>query len=1001
MKHILTLTFVISLLLCNQGMAENSLALSSSGKVFYNVGEFPDSFQLWHLPGGNDRPWAQSNTVGNPSPSIIYSESGHNGSNDYSMGGVASSLIYQADVMFTNPSTAEGIYMHFRAVDTNNFYNAKYGPYYGGILTLDKNVGGIGTGIVSPLYGLPSSANTWYNLEVRAIGSSLQIYFDHTLKINATDNSLSSGLTGMSLGICCSNSNTWYVDNIKVFKSYQIAINNLQSGQRADLYDETGNLKTLDTVNAGQTNAILDVSSLSFPFTGYFKIYDVNGNLLLTSQTSTDIWGGDVYNFQSETSSTTRIAFASDRDGNWEIYTMNPDGSDIRRLTFNDSTDAVPNWSHDGTKIAFVSNRDGNNEIYTMSSDGTNQMRLTNNNASDNEPAWSPDDAKIVFVTDRTGNGEIFVMNADGTNPINLTNNPNPNESGPKWSPDGTKIAFSSWRGGDARIYIMNSDGSNPTLLSNTLTWCGSPTWSPDGSRIAYSAWNGIYVIDVDGSNNTLLLDGGNCCISPGVGSWSPDGMKMVLFTDLFHGNYEIYTIDSDGTNLVRLTNNSANDQSPSWSPVLNPTTNIDLIVGEQSVHPFDTILVPVNVEFPVNTSFSSSEINFGGYSEGLHFLYIVTDNSLIGNAGWSVSFNEVGNEILTASAGSQDISGSGVLFWLKFAVTGNICTFAPIEIRSATFNTGTTSVTTTNGGVNIKAIPHYGDVDENGSVQAYDASKILKHIVGLDTLECQGLANGEVSLDDNITSMDASLILRYIVHLIDSLPWQGNLFLASGNLQMQSATYYQVGDTVTISAALTAGVNILSYQGVLDYDRQKLKLISLNSTGVTVNDSFIANDILGNTKFAGASGNIHTSSGNFATLKFKVLQNFDSTIVSVNNFQWNQNAGIQNISTVISKSVGVNEQTNDTPKEFSLAQNYPNPFNPTTTINFAIPVSGFVSLKVFNLLGEEVATVVNEHLEIGTYNVDWNASNVPSGMYFYRLAAGEFTETKKLLLMK
>ena len=87
--------------------------------------------------------------------------------------------------------------------------------------------------------------------------------------------------------------------------------------------------------------------------------------------------------------------------------------------------------------------------------------------------------------------------------------------------------------------------------------------------------------------------------------------------------------------------------------------------------------------------------------------------------------------------------------------------------------------------------------------------------------------------------------------------------------------------------------------------------------------------------------------------------------------------------------------------KEFSLYQNYPNPFNPTTNIRFDLPKSGSVKLVVFDALGREVATLVNEKLAPGTYEVDWNASQYPSGVYFYKLIAGDYVETKKMLLVK
>jgi hypothetical protein len=272
--------------------SSSSITLSSSGKIFYNTGTFPDSFVL---DTDRSQPITQSDTVGNPSPSVSFSSL--NASNGYTMGSSISDLIFQTDVMFTNPSTAEGIYIGFRSGDPNNYYYVKYGPYYSGILGLGKTVGGVTSDLQgSPLYGLPSSANTWYKIEIRAIGSSLQVYFDNTLKLNASDTSITSGITSFTLGICCSASNTWYADNIKIFKSYQITVNSLQSGQKVELYDSSNNLKTSGTVASGQTSVSLNVSSLSFPFTGYFKVYSTSGTLLLTSQTYTDIWGGDVYN---------------------------------------------------------------------------------------------------------------------------------------------------------------------------------------------------------------------------------------------------------------------------------------------------------------------------------------------------------------------------------------------------------------------------------------------------------------------------------------------------------------------------------------------------------------------------------------------------------------------------------------------------------------------------------------------------------------------------------
>ncbi|HLL16540.1 MAG TPA: protein kinase, partial [Pyrinomonadaceae bacterium] len=116
-----------------------------------------------------------------------------------------------------------------------------------------------------------------------------------------------------------------------------------------------------------------------------------------------------------------RIAFASNRDGSTEIYTMRADGSDVRRLTFNTTEDDCPTWSHDGQKIAFQSRRDGQMEIYVMDADGSNQRNLTNAPGEDTRPAWSPDDRRIAYgsnTLDAPTNYDIYTMSADGSDKI-------------------------------------------------------------------------------------------------------------------------------------------------------------------------------------------------------------------------------------------------------------------------------------------------------------------------------------------------------------------------------------------------------------------------------------------------------------------------------------------------------------------------------------------------------------------------------------------------------
>jgi YD repeat-containing protein len=247
-------------------------------------------------------------------------------------------------------------------------------------------------------------------------------------------------------------------------------------------------------------------------------------------------------------------------------------------------------------KIAFTSNRDGSAQLYLMDTDGSNQIPLTSNSANDESPRWSPDNTRILFQSDRdnpsSGAAEIYVMNSDATSQTRLTNNTE-DDSFPVWSPIGNKIAFQSLRNDlYYQVYVMNSDGSNQINLSNGTTNDGLPSWSPDGAKIAFTSERdhpgtpSIYVMNADGSNQTRLTFS-TAGVRDEQPAWSPDGMKL-LFTSTrdsvmeswqetdeeggiiqrtaVRTNKEVYAMNSDGSNQIRLTNNLENDDSPTWS---------------------------------------------------------------------------------------------------------------------------------------------------------------------------------------------------------------------------------------------------------------------------------------------------------------------------------------------------------------------------------------------------------------------------------------------------
>lgn len=264
------------------------------------------------------------------------------------------------------------------------------------------------------------------------------------------------------------------------------------------------------------------------------------------------------------------IAFSSSRDGNREIYVMNPDGSNQTRLTNNAATDEFPAFSRDG-RIAFSSDRDGNTEIYVMNTNGTGQTRLTNNSAQDTVPAFSPDATKIVFASNSNGNHEVYVMNDDGSGQTNLSNN-SADDTFPTFNAAGSKIGFATDRTTpfvSYEIWVMDVDGNNQAPLITSHFDQQLPSYSPDGSKIGYTieGLTGIAIADADGSNELVIpID-----TLGGFSSFSPDSTRIAFQKiETGVGNYEIFVMNRDGTNRIRLTNNSAVHCCPSWGPADN-----------------------------------------------------------------------------------------------------------------------------------------------------------------------------------------------------------------------------------------------------------------------------------------------------------------------------------------------------------------------------------------------------------------------------------------------
>ncbi|MAS33630.1 MAG: hypothetical protein CL610_06475 [Anaerolineaceae bacterium] len=275
-----------------------------------------------------------------------------------------------------------------------------------------------------------------------------------------------------------------------------------------------------------------------------------------------------------------RIVFMSDRDGNREIYTMNPDGTDIQRLTNHEAQDLQPTWSPDKSQIAFISNRDGDFGIYIMRNDGSGVRRLVEGTGAYYEyPSWSPDGTQIAYSSDEAGSFDLYAVNINGGEPRRLTHSDEV-ETDPSWAPDGSQIVYLQTVEGAYQVFVVSAGGGNsqPVLEQGGTDDFFSPRWSPDGVSLAYAttvfdnagSFSEIYVRNLIEGTERLLISAEDSFIT-GI-SWSIDGRQLIYTARSAQGKWSIHMMDQDDGNTQVLTPSDINSETPDW--FVAPKTN-------------------------------------------------------------------------------------------------------------------------------------------------------------------------------------------------------------------------------------------------------------------------------------------------------------------------------------------------------------------------------------------------------------------------------------------
>lgn len=266
-----------------------------------------------------------------------------------------------------------------------------------------------------------------------------------------------------------------------------------------------------------------------------------------------------------------KIYFVSDRQGRGtkEIWVMDFDGSNQRRLTHFNSITTMPSISPDGRRLAFTTYAKGQPQIMMYSTETGRFIPFRNSAAPTNAQAsFTPDGRYVLYASSVSGYMQIYISELDGSNPRRLTTT-RAIEAEPKVNPKtGADIAFVSGRGGLQQIYRMNMDGADVERLTNGEGEASNPAWHPEGRHLAFAwtrgyapgNWN-LFLMDVASRETVQLTHGQGRNENP---AWAPDG-RHLAFCSNRTGSYQIFTMLADGTSVRQLTT-EGNNWMPVWS---------------------------------------------------------------------------------------------------------------------------------------------------------------------------------------------------------------------------------------------------------------------------------------------------------------------------------------------------------------------------------------------------------------------------------------------------
>ncbi|MFC1563512.1 kelch repeat-containing protein [candidate division KSB1 bacterium] len=553
----------------------------------------------------------------------------------------------------------------------------------------------------------------------------------------------------------------------------------------------------------------------------------------------------------------------------------------------------------------------------------------------------------------------------------------------------------------DVKLYAIG--GYDGTAVLNANEVYDPPPWkplnlqaTPDASTVTLT-WDANIEPDLDyyviyrdttdgftpGSANILES------VTNGIETYSDTDVQAL--TTYY---YKISAVDTVGQESRDFSNQAS---------VLTPNLAFSLASLDSTFTNGDTVIIDLTFFGNYNTSTVTS-FQFTMNFDSTQINGIGIDTVGFGSSAMIVS-NALPGQLKIAAAILDTLRGSNKVMQIILEVDDDAqLGTSTVSFSDAFFNEGIPVVDLTSTSISIR--PRYGDVSANSIVNSYDASLVLQNVVGIEEFSTGRQAKADVTYNGSVTALDAYYILLKSAGLISTFPVEDSLFSkisAADNPNINISILKQIatGGNITKFTFSTAEVNnISSFYTEFNYNKNNLKFKRILLSEEYSDYLNIVNIQNGNLKFAMTGYNPGKNSGELLTIEFENL--------TIGNTP--DNTDINNLIIQINEQYiqpdYLKSDISGLPDKFDLAQNYPNPFNPGTTIKYQLPERTPVLIVIYNILGQEVRTLVNEAKDTGFYSIKWDGRNnfgkyVGSGVYIYRIKAGKFILTRKMLLIK